>query len=203
MLVGITGGIGAGKSCVARQLARLLEAPLFNADDVCRELLEPGQAGYEQVVAYWGDRFLDAESKIDRPQLRKAIGEDPLIRENLEAILHPLVRGRLLQESTAVGSAAFIIAEIPLLYECGWQEDFDWIVCVYVPADLAAARVAERDGISLEDARSIISIQLVPEEKKERADSVIENGGNHLDTEKQVNDLGELLRQRFARGPEE
>ncbi len=198
MLIGITGGIGAGKSYVARQLAPLLEAPLFNADDICRELLEPGQSGYEQVVARWGRRFLDADSLVDRPLLRKVIGEDHLVREQLEAILHPLVRERLDQESAALGTAGFLIAEVPLLYESGWQGDFDWIVSVYAPTDLAAERVAKRDGISREEARRIISIQLVPEVKRDRADSVIENAGNLLDTEKQVVELAGFLRQRFA-----
>lgn len=197
MLIGVTGGIGGGKSCVARKLAQILAAELFSADDTCRELLELGQPGYQKIISLWGERFLGEHRTINRAKLRKATFADKSIRQQLEAILHPLVRLRLEEANISIGRSGFIIAEVPLLYECGWQGDFDWIVCVYTPADLAAARVAARDGTSLEEARAIIAVQLVPEVKRERADSVIDNGAELSETEKQVKDLATFLRQRF------
>jgi dephospho-CoA kinase len=201
VLIGVTGGIGAGKSHVALKLGLLLDAPLFNADDICRELLEPDQYGYREVVSRWGERFLDGGKNIDRPKLRRETFENTSIRLHLEAILHPAVKKRLAEASAAVGKTGFIIAEVPLLYECGWQEDFDWVISVFVPPELAALRVAERDNTSIDEVRTIIDAQLDPVVKKERADSVIDNRSDWLETEKQLDNLAAFLRQRFLQEP--
>ena len=194
MLIGITGTIGSGKSLVARLLGEMLPAPVHSSDEISRKLLERGEAGYLKLVETWGRRYLLENGEVDRALLRTAIFDDHRVRTQLEAILHPLVRLELLQAKTGCNPTAPQIAEVPLLFECGWQADFDCIVCVTADPGVAIQRVVDRDSVNQAEVEKIISTQMDPALKKERSDFHIDNSGSHDQTLKQVNKLAVSLR---------
>lgn len=194
MIVGVTGGIGSGKSRVASLLGRLLTGIVISADDVCRELLEAGREGYLQFVRSGGTQFLDGDGVINRVKLREKIFADPALRDQLEAILHPLVLERI-QAVAEDAPDSFVIAEVPLLFERGWQDQFDTIIAVSAPQDVVVQRVVDRDRISREDVGKIIAVQMPMEEKNSRADHVIDNSADWQESEKQVVDLAARLKK--------
>ncbi len=194
MIVGVTGGIGSGKSKVAALLGKLLCAIVISADDVCRELLEPGGEGYLQFVHSGGSHFLDGDGAINRVTLREKIFADPDLRDQLEAILHPLVLEKI--QNVAEGDPeSFVIAEVPLLFEKDWQDEFDTIISVFSMEDRLIERVMERDRISREDVDTIIAAQMSMEEKNRRADYVINNSAHWQETEKQLVELAARLKK--------
>lgn len=195
MLVGITGTIGSGKSVVARMLGELLSATVFSSDEICRRLLEKGEAGYKKMLENWGDLYLNDSREVDRPLLRKAVFADQKVRTALEDILHPLVRLELLEAKDAGGSTTIQLAEVPLLFECGWQADFDYIVCVITDPDIALQRAVERDSVRPAEVEKIARIQLDGALKAERSDWVIDNSGSLNETWGQVQQLAAELRE--------
>ncbi|RZW19186.1 MAG: dephospho-CoA kinase [Desulfobulbaceae bacterium] len=195
MLVGITGTIGSGKSVVARMLGELLSATVFSSDEICRRLLEKGEAGYKKMLENWGDLYLNDSREVDRALLRKAVFADQKVRTALEDILHPLVRLELLEAKDAGGSTTIQLAEVPLLFECGWQADFDYIVCVITDPDIALQRAVERDSVRPAEVEKIARIQLDGALKAERSDWVIDNSGSLNETWGQVQQLAAELRE--------
>lgn len=195
MLVGITGTIGSGKSVVARMLGELLSATVFSSDEICRRLLEKGEAGYKKMLENWGDLYLNDSREVDRPLLRKAVFADQKVRTALGDILHPLVRLELLEAKDAGGSTTIQLAEVPLLFECGWQADFDYIVCVITDPDIALQRAVERDSVRPAEVEKIARIQLDGALKAERSDWVIDNSGSLNETWGQVQQLAAELRE--------
>ena len=196
MLIGITGSIGSGKSRVLRKLADLLGASIFNADQECRTLMEKGGEGYRRFVSLYGDSFLDREGGIDRGKLRRELYDDEELKRALESILHPLVRDALTHErkSSAGRGSRIIAAEIPLLFETGWQDEFDLVVLVSAPESLLIERVLDRDGGAAEDVLSILAAQMSDSEKRKLADVVIDNSNDWNETEKQLKDLVLMVR---------
>lgn len=198
MMIGITGGIGSGKSFVATLLGEMLQAPVYSSDDICRRLLQRGEAGYQQVIDTWGESYLNDDGDIDRVLLRKAVFADQKVRRSLEAILHPLVRLELLAARNRGGRHSLQIAEVPLLFECGWQGDFDYIVCVTADPDLAVHRVAARDSVRPAEVEMIFAVQMDPLLKAERSDWVIDNSASLGQTKVQVQQLVAELRALLA-----
>lgn len=194
MIVGVTGGVGSGKSKVASLLGKLLSGIVISADDVCRELLEPGREGYLQFVRSGGSRFLDGDGVINRVTLREKIFADPELRAQLEAILHPLVLEKI-QNVAEDNPESVVIAEVPLLFERDWQDEFDTIITVFSPEDKLIERVMERDGISREEVGDIIATQMSMEEKNRRADYVINNSAHWQETENQLVELAIRLQK--------
>jgi dephospho-CoA kinase len=202
MLIGITGGIGTGKSAVAESLARRLHAVLLNADQICRDLLDLGQPGYRHFVTRFGDQYLSAPGgTIDRARLRRALFADETMRRGVEEILHPLVRQEVLSAGRSAGRHRCVVAEVPLLFECGWREDFDFVVCVDAPRSVVIERVSTRDTVSQEDVERIIALQLPVEHKRRQADWLIENDADQAALEKQVAQLADFLREQCGGGP--
>ena len=159
MLIGVTGSIGSGKSLVVKLLGNLLPATVHSSDEISRRLLDRGEAGYQKLIDTWGDRYLTDSGDVDRVVLRSAVFDDHHVRRLLEDILHPLVRQELLEAKAKGGLTASQIAEVPLLFECGWQADFDYIVCVTADPDLALQRVVERDSVRPTDVEKITAVQ--------------------------------------------
>ena len=195
MMIGITGTIGSGKSVVVNMLSELLAAPVFSSDEICRHLLEKDEAGYERMREIWGDRYLNDSGEVDRPLLRKAVFADHRVRRELEDILHPLVRGKLIEAKRTGASETIQLAEVPLLFESGWQDDFDYIVCVTADPDIALQRVVDRDSAELAEVEEIFRIQLEGAFKAERSDWVIDNSGTLKETMVQVKRLAAELRE--------
>lgn len=194
ILIGLTGGIGTGKSRVA-ELLRELGAAVECSDAIVRELQAPGGAGLEAIVATFGREYLTASGELDRPKLGKLVFNDPGARMKLNLLIHPLVT-RETQARIALHRArgvAVIVADIPLLLEgkksgvgSGAVLPFDRIALVYATEAQQLDRVMARDGLSREDALSRIRSQLPIEEKRALADVVIDNSGPWEATERQV-----------------
>jgi dephospho-CoA kinase len=198
VLIGITGTIGSGKSIVSGYLGEMLEAEVLSADEICRQELHKGRAGYREVVRTWGKAYLDEAEEIDRVLLREQVFKHPSVRYKLECILHPLVRERLLQAKAEAGRTGFVVAEVPLLFESGWQSDFDWVVLVHARSEQTLERVAHRDGAGVAEIQQIISVQMDAEQKKALSDSVIDNSASLSVTRKQVRALAWLLQDEFS-----
>lgn len=195
-IVGITGGIGSGKSSVSRLLASFCNIPLINIDERCRYLLEKGRPGWEVLRANLGAEFFDKEKRLDRSVLREAIFSNPLLRNKVDSLLHPLVRLQLQTEILSMDSS-FALVEIPLLYEAGWQQDMDCVIVVYVHPDFQCPRVVLRDGVSIQQAAASIASQMDLEQKRQLADYVIDNSAPWSITRKAVLTLAEQLEEHY------
>jgi dephospho-CoA kinase len=197
ILIGLTGGIGSGKSRVA-DLLRGLGAALECSDLIVRELQAPGGAGLAAIVETFGREYLTAEGELDRAKLGKLVFADAGARMKLNALIHPLVT-RETQARVAAHRARgvpVIVVDIPLLLEgkkagvgSGAVLPFDLIAVVYATEDHQLERVMARDGLSRADALARMRAQLPIEEKRALADVVIDNSGPWENTEKQVREL--------------
>ncbi len=195
MIIALTGTIGSGKSCVTAILANALDGFIEDTDLICRQLLAPGEAGWTALRQSWPANYFDTGGELDRRLVRETISSDPQRRAELEAILHPLVRqtvARAGELCRRIGQ--HLIVEVPLLFETGWEKDFDCSVVVYVPRDVALNRTMRRDGVPLAQTERIIALQKTAEEKCDRADLVIDNSGNWLQTVLQVYRIAHGLR---------
>lgn len=198
MRIGLTGGIATGKSTVSR----LLEARgvrIVDADVIARDVMNPGQPLLAAVAARFGSEFLLPDGGLDRRRMAAHIFERPEERQALNAIVHPAIRAEIRRQVDAYEAAdpeAIVAADIPLLYESGLEELYEKIVVVYVPRPVQLTRLMRRDGLSPEQAEGRLNAQLDIEDKKRRADYVIDNAGTPEDTERQVERLLESLRAR-------
>ncbi|MDA8161013.1 MAG: dephospho-CoA kinase [Desulfobacteraceae bacterium] len=175
----ITGGIGSGKSRVARWLATECGLPLLAADQEVRALLEPGEAGWQRLRRL-GPDFFDPDGTLRKASLRRAIFADPGLKRQVESALHPLVLAALLAKMAGVPGRCLV--EVPLLYEVGWQDYFVEVVAVVAPETICLERVMRRDQVSENEARAAIAAQMPIADKAAQADKVIDNGGAWPDT---------------------
>jgi dephospho-CoA kinase len=192
--IGLTGGYGSGKSSVSRLLATYLDAELIDADVLCRTLLEPDQEGTRLLRKVFGDTFFSQDGSIDRNLLRQETFNNPAVKEELENILHPLVRSTIGDKSRLSRTQhSYLVVEVPLLFEVGWDDDFDITVLVRVPPDIAILRSVKRDNISAEEATRIIGLQLPMSYKEPRVDYIIDNSDTFVSTAQQTAWLSNLL----------
>ena len=186
-LIGLTGGIASGKTTVAKILKRL-GAAIVDADALSREVVEPGRAAWNEIVATFGRAVLQADQSLDRPKLRATIFNNPDARKKLESIIHPRVRA-LAEERIAQYAASgydIVVYEVPLLFEGKLHEWLRPVILVACHVDIQRQRLQERDRLSAEEAQKHIDAQMSLEEKRRLADYVIENNGNLEDLERQV-----------------
>lgn len=197
MNIGITGGIGSGKSRVTAALADLLGVAPLSADSICRELLEVGCPAYLQLRNLVGPNFFLTSGELDRSGLRKAIFSNKILRHGLDAILHPLVRQEILHSITiAKTNKQNSITEVPLLFEKGWQGDFDYSLVVSASKALCVSRIVERDLVTEEAARLAIDAQMSLEVKCQLGDRVVDNSGSFEKTLSQLKQFAsEISRQ--------
>jgi dephospho-CoA kinase len=194
-VIGLTGGIGTGKSEVSRLLAEL-GAEVIEADRVAHEAYEPGTPGWREVLEAFGDRVLDADGWIDRKRLGGIVFGDEQARERLNAIVHPIVR-QLLEERIARlerEGARVIVIEVPLLIEAikqqsRWTRVLDEIWVVTAPVEQVVARVRARSGLDETAIRSRIGSQATERERIEHADAVIDNSGSLEGLKRKVTNL--------------
>ncbi|MBA3523618.1 MAG: dephospho-CoA kinase [Geodermatophilaceae bacterium] len=178
MRVGLTGGIGAGKSAVA---ARLVEhgAVLIDSDVLAREVLAPGTPGLARVLERFGAGVLDAEGALDRPALGQIVFADPQARADLNAIVHPLVRQRSAELAAAAPAGAVVVHDVPLLVETGQTANYDVVVVVVADPELRVARLRETRGMDEQQARARITAQATDAERRAVADVLLDNSGTH------------------------
>jgi dephospho-CoA kinase len=174
--VGLTGGIGSGKSEVGKIFAGL-GALVIDADALAREALAPGSAGLASVAARW-PQVLRADGSLDRPGLAAIIFSDAEARAFVNGIVHPYVRERSAQIEAGARPGQIVVHDVPLLFEAGYYKQCDANVLVVAPRELRIARVIARSGLSREVIEQRIAAQIAPEEARVLADSVIENDGS-------------------------
>lgn len=196
MNIALTGTVGSGKSVVAAMLAGWLQCRCIDTDAISRLLLLPGQSAYLALQKRWGRRFICNTGEVDRSALRKAVFADDSLREELEQLLHGDIRSYVVQQmAIAADRGKHLLVEVPLLFEVGWQEDFDHTITVYVPTEISVKRTMLRDAVSETDARAVVAAQLGAEKKALLADSVINNSGIWAATVLQVAHLAGNLQE--------
>ncbi len=175
MRVGLTGGIGSGKSSVSRLLAEH-GAVVIDADVLAREVVAPGTPALAEIVVAFGPDMLTESGELDRAAMGKRVFADDQARARLEEIIHPMVRARAAEIESAAPPDSIVVHDIPLLVETGQADRFDAVIVVDAPIDVQVERLALR-GMSEEEARSRISTQATREQRLAAADHVIDNGG--------------------------
>lgn len=194
-LIGITGGMGSGKSAVTRYLHQRFGGTCIDADAVCRELLEPGAAGWTAFRAVFGAAYLNPDQSVNRPLLRRTIFAEEEVRRKLESVLHPLAKREITRRVDTEPMDVFFLIEVPLLFEAGWDREPDRIIVVYAETGRCRDRLVKRDRMSAGEAEAAMATQWPLISKALRADHVIDNSGSWAETCLQVLHLGELLQQ--------
>lgn len=174
--VGLTGNVGAGKSTVVALFASW-GAAIIDTDVLAREVVAAGSPALERIREIWGNAVIGADGALDRAAMRRIVFPDPEAREKLEDILHPAIVARcreLFVEAEARGDR-IVIAVVPLLYETGMEREFDIVVLVDAPLEQRIERLVSKRGLTADEARAVAAAQMLAEEKRERADLVIDN----------------------------
>ncbi|MEV0264400.1 dephospho-CoA kinase [Streptomyces sp. NPDC050617] len=193
--VGLTGGIGAGKSEVSRLLASY-GAVVVDADKIAREVVEPGTPGLAAVAAEFGPEVLAADGSLDRPALGAVVFADPDRRAALNAIMHPLVGARSAELEAAAGPDAIVVHDVPLLAENGLAPLYEAVVVIDADPRTQLDRLVRLRGMTPDDARARMSAQATREERLAVADLVIDNDGPLDALEPQVREVWAKLVER-------
>jgi dephospho-CoA kinase len=196
MQVGLTGGVGSGKSTVSARLAAL-GAVVIDADAIAREVVEPGTAGLAAVVERFGAGVLDADGRLDRPAVAAIVFNDDAARADLNAIVHPLVGQRTTELMAAAAPDAIVVYDVPLLVESNMAAGFEVVIVVEAQAELRIARLEQR-GMAEADARARMAIQATDEQRRAVADEIVENNASRAELEAAVDALWARLVARQA-----
>lgn len=199
LTVGLTGSVASGKSAVARIWADD-GVPVVSADELAREVVRPGSEGLAEVVDAFGTGVLREDGTLDRDAVRARVFGDDAARRELESILHPRIaalRDSWVAEREAEG-AELVVAEIPLLFEAGLEDEYDVTVVVHASRRERLRRLEGERGIEAEEARRIMDAQMDPDEKRRRADFVLENEGSPAELRDAAIDLLGRLRDRAS-----
>jgi dephospho-CoA kinase len=182
--IGLTGGIGSGKSTVSALLAAR-GALIVDADRIAREVVEPGTEGLAAVVEAFGAQVLTADGSLDRPALAAVVFSDPAARARLDAVVHPLVRRRTAELVAAAPADAVVVNDVPLLVETGQAASYDVVLVVEADPEIRVARLVQR-GLTEDDARARIASQATDEQRRAVADVVLDNSGTPEELAEQV-----------------
>lgn len=182
--VGLTGGVGAGKSAVAARLAEH-GAVIIDADRLAREVVAPGTDGLSEITATFGSQVIGPDGALDRAALGRVVFGDEAARRKLESIIHPRVRQRTGEIADAAPADAVVVNDVPLLVEAGLAGGYDVVIVVEANPEIRIARLAAR-GMASEDARARIAAQTTDEQRRAVADVVIINDGSLDDLHRQV-----------------
>lgn len=194
--VGLTGGIACGKSAVAKMLQDR-GCPVLAADPLGHQLLEPGQAAYDEVVREFGTGILGQGGKVDRGKLGTIVFADPAKRARLNWILHPKILETIrswFKELDRAGGPEFAVMEAALIYEAAANRELDRVIVCWCSQEQQLERLQQR-GLALEQAQRRIAAQMPVDEKRRLADEVIDCSGTMEETERQVEQLIEKLKQ--------
>jgi dephospho-CoA kinase len=189
-VIGLTGGIGCGKSLAAQYFAEL-GALVIDADQLSRAAIERGSEGFDEVVSFFGDSVLN-NGDIDRRVLGEVIFKDPEAKKKLESIIHPFVRREFEEAVASLKSDETLVYEIPLLVETGGQDRFDVVVTVESSLENRIARLRQR-GMHISEIEGRIASQATREQRIEIADYLIENDGSEDELLRQVENIWDSL----------
>lgn len=197
-VIGLTGGIGSGKSTVARLFGEL-GVHWVDADDVAREVVEPGTPALAEIAKHFGEEILTSDGALDRAQLRAIVFQEPEERVWLESLLHPIIREELIRQLNPENyQLPYVLLVSPLLLETDQHELVDRIIVIDVPKDVQLERTMARDTNSREQVERIIAAQMSREDRLARADEVIDNDRPLDDVTRQVRELHERLLVDFG-----
>jgi len=187
LIIGLTGGIGSGKSTVARHFESL-GVPVIDADIITRELVKPGQDALKEIVAHFGPDIIQTDGQLNRAWLRALIFDNPGERKVLENILHPRARESALRQLAKL-DAPYCILCVPLLLESGWDDMVHRVLVIDLPRELQIQRTMDRDGIPENQVETIINTQIDRDSRLSAADDVIVNTGDTTALLEQVDRL--------------
>jgi dephospho-CoA kinase len=188
MNIGLTGGIASGKSTVAKMLTER-GAILIDLDGIAREVVNPGQPSLFRIAQRFGQAVLQEDGSLNRKKLGDIVFADPSERKALELIIHPAIRAIMKERMAYYESNApnkLVVVDVPLLYESGLESYFEKIMVVYVSRKTQLQRLMERNSLTVEEAERRIAAQMDIEDKKSRADILIDNSNNIAFTEQQI-----------------
>jgi dephospho-CoA kinase len=189
--VGLTGGLGSGKSTVAGLLGER-GAVIIDADVVAREVVQAGTPGFAAVVARFGPGVVGPDSELDRAALARVVFADGAALDELNAIVHPLVGSRSAELAAAVPPGAVVVHDIPLLAENGLADRFDTVVVVEADQEIRLARLAER-GLTRAEAEARMAAQATDEQRRAIADEIVRNDGDLDSLARQIDRLWDRL----------
>ena len=195
--VGLTGGIGSGKSEVSKRLAAQ-GAVIIDADAIARDVVAAGTDGLAEVVEAFGPEILRADGQLDRPRLGDIVFADPALRGKLNAIVHPRVGARMAELERGAGPGAIVVHDVPLIAENGLAGGYDLVVVVDVPPRIQVERLVRYRGMTREQAQARMAAQASREQRLAIAGIVIDNSGSLAELDRQVGDLWAELRRRAA-----
>jgi dephospho-CoA kinase len=203
--VGLTGGIGAGKSEVTRRFAAL-GAMIIDADAIAREVVAPGTPGLDAVLAEFGEQLRADDGSLDRDKLAAIVFADEAARARLNAIIHPLIGARVAELMAEIDEPdRIVVNDVPLIVEAGIADRYDVVVVVDSPVDLQLERLTTIRGMTAQAAKARISAQASREQRLTIADHVITNDGDLENLESQIREVWEKLsgraREQVSRGP--
>ena len=198
--VGLTGGIGAGKSEVSRRLAGY-GALVIDADQVAREVVEPGTPGLAQVVGLFGTGVLAPDGTLDRQRLGQIVFGDGELRAKLNAVIHPLVGARIRELEQGADADAILVEDIPLIAENDLADFYDLVVVVDVPRRLQEERLVHRRGMTPDQAAARMAAQASREQRLAIASIVVDNSGSLAELDREVGELWAELSRRARSTP--
>lgn len=190
LTIGLTGSIASGKSTVSLMFDDF-DIPVIDADKISREVVQPGEAAYKEIIETFGEDVLRADKTLDREKLGSIIFADKEKREQLNGIVHPAVRKKMLEKKQAFidAGAACVVLDIPLLFESKLTHFVDKTLVVYVDENVQLERLMDRNGYTEEEARQRIKSQMPVKEKAELADYVIDNNRSKQGSYEQLEEL--------------
>ncbi|MSN97387.1 dephospho-CoA kinase [Bacillus paralicheniformis] len=190
LVIGLTGGIASGKSTVA-QMFQQCGITVVDADVIAKEAVEQGMPAYQKIAETFGQGVLLETGDIDRRKLGEIVFANEEKRMQLNAIVHPEVRKMMIKQRDEAIRAGerFVVLDIPLLYESGLEHLTDKVIVVWVPMELQLERLMKRNRLTEDEALNRIHAQHSLDEKKKKADAVIDNSGSLKDTEAQLHQL--------------
>ena len=197
LIVGLTGGVASGKTTVS-QVLKEEGAYIIDADQIARDLVQPHQPAWNELIRTFGKEILQGDGSIDRKKLADKVFADPNQRKLLEQILHPLITeemDRRTRELRQENPEAIAVIDAPLLIEVGYHRKVDKLIVVISTQTQQIERLKERDGISTEEAMRILASQIPLEEKAKLADYVIRNEGSLADARERVKEVFQELKK--------
>jgi dephospho-CoA kinase len=198
--VGLTGGIGAGKSEVSRRLAAQ-GALVIDADAIARQVVEPGTAGLAAVLAEFGEGLLRPDGGLDRDRLGEIVFADPAKLERLNRIVHPLVGERMAELENSAGQDSIVVHDVPLLAENNLSQGYDLVVVVDAPEQFQLERLLRQRRMTEQQARARMAAQASRQKRLAVADLVVDNSSSLAELDRQVGDLWTELRRRARLQP--
>jgi dephospho-CoA kinase len=190
LVIGLTGGIGSGKSAAAQEFARL-GATVIDTDAIAHELTGPGGAALGEVKRLFGAEFLDAAGAMDRKRMRDLVFSDPAQKKRLEALLHPMIRAEI-EQRTAAATGPYVVQVVPLLLESpDYRRRVARVLVVDCPEALQVARVRQRSAMSEAEVRRIIASQIERQTRLAAADDVIDKSGTVAALQQRVREMHE------------